>query len=50
MSDPGPDAELRWVDVPIEIDVSQTDLAPLAESLADGLRQLQMILDGVQVS
>lgn len=37
------------VDVPIAIDVSETDLAPLAESLAEGLRQLQAMLDGVAV-
>lgn len=37
------------VDVPIEIDVSETDLAPLAESLAEGLRQVQTMLDGVTV-
>ena len=35
------------VDVPIEIDVSETDLAPLAESLAEGLRQVQAMLDGI---
>ena len=38
------------VDVPVEIDVRETDLAPLAESLVDGLRQMQMILDGLEVS
>lgn len=36
------------VDVPISIDVSETDLAPLAVELADGLRQLQEILRGIE--
>ncbi len=33
------------VDVPVSVSVAETELAPLAQSLANGLRQLQTILE-----
>ena len=38
------------VDVPISIDISETELATLADSLADGLRQLQEVLNGLETT